>query len=296
MKSWSLPGILLLIALTGQVLSLTRADRARELLPLAVGADYALPPQILKLSALEFDGLLSDVIFLKTLSFYGKTFERTERPRVRESELNWINDSLTAATELDPYFLDPYYLANSTLAWEGDRVKQANLLLEKGAQYRQWDWLLPFYAGFNHYYFLHDNARAAKLLEEAARRSGGNPLLATLAARLSYESNQTESAIIFLEEMLRQATDDYSRREYGQRLTALKDILALEKNVAEYQAKVGRAPTALSDLLEQGIVHGLPREPYGGTYYFDQESKTVRSSTDLGKKAAADKPIKFFNK
>lgn len=284
MKRWMLLGIFLSIILCGQILSLIRADRAKELLPLAVGADYALPPQVLKLSALEFDGLLSDVIFLKTLSFYGKTFERKELPRIRESEYDWINDSLTAASELDPYFMDPYYLANSTLVWGANRVEQANVLLEKGAHYRQWDWLLPFYAGFNHYYFFHDNDKASKLLEEAARRSDGVALLATLAARLSYESNQTENAIIFLEEMLRQATDDYSRREYSQRLTALKDILALKKAVAAYQAKVGWAPTALSELVAQGILFELPREPYGGTYYLDQESGDVRSSTDLGKK------------
>lgn len=287
MKRWALLGIFLTIILSGQILSLIRADRAKELLPLAVGADYALPAQVLKLSALEFDGLFSDVIFLKTLSFYGKTFERKELPRIREAEYDWINDSLTAATELDPYFLDPYYLANSTLVWGGNRVAQANVLLEKGAHYRKWDWLLPFYAGFNHYYFSHDNAKASELLKEAARRSDGVALLATLAARLAYEENETESAIIFLEEMLRQANDDYSRREYGQRLTALKDILALEKAVAEFRTKVGRAPATLTELVTEGILHELPREPYGGTYELDLKSGTVRSSTDLGKKASA---------
>lgn len=286
MSRWVLMGIVLIIVLTGQVLSLTRADKAKDLLPLAVGADYALPPQVLKISALEFDGLLSDVIFLKTLSFYGKTFERKETPRIRESEYDWINDSLTAATELDPYFLDPYYLANSTLVWGGNRVELANVLLEKGAHYRQWDWLLPFYAGFNHYYFLHDNDKATKLLKEAARRSDGNPLLATLAARLSYESNQTESAIIFLEEMLNQATDDYSRREYGLRLTALKDIRMLENAVVLFQEKVGRLPKSIHEIVAQGIITEVPQESYGGTYVLDQESGAVRSSTDFGKKSA----------
>lgn len=288
MKHWSLLGLLLIIALTGQILSLTRADRAKESLPLVVGADYALPAQVLKLSALEFEGLISDVIFLKTLSFYGKTFERNERPRVRESEYDWISDSLTAATELDPYFLDLYYFANSTFAWDGNRVEQANLLLEKGMNYRHWDWLLPFFAGFNHFYFLHDNAKAGKLLEEAARRPGGASL-ATFAARLSYQGNQTESAVIFLEEMLRQATDDYSRRELGKRLNALKDILALEKAVAEFQIRVGREPTSLNELVAKGIFPEIPREPYGGTYELDLKSGTVRSTTDLGKKAPENK-------
>lgn len=283
MKHWLLLGILLIITLGGQLLSLNRADRAKELLPLVVGAEYALPPQVLKLSAGEFKGLLSDVIFLKTLSFYGKTFERTASPRVSELEFDWINDSLTAATDLDPYFLDPYYLANSTLAWEGNRVKQANVLLEKGMDFRQWDWLLPFFAGFNYYYFLHDNANAAKLLEIAARRPGAVPLLATLAARLSFQANQTESAVIFLEEMLRQATDDVSKREYGQRLAALKDILALEQAVAEFQIKEGRAPTKLAELVTLGIIQELPQEPYGGTYSFEPKSGKVLSSTDFGR-------------
>lgn len=285
MKRRVVLGLLLILVLAGQIISLSRADKSKDLLPLAVGADYALPAQVLKLSALEFDGLFSDVIFLKTLSFYGKTFERKETPRIRDSEYDWITDSLTAATELDPYFLDPYYLANSTLAWGGNRIEQANILLEKGTHYRQWDWLPPFYAGFNYYYFLHDNAKAAKLLAEAAKRSDGVALLATLAARLSYESNQTESAIIFLEEMLRQASDDYSRREYGLRLNVLKDILMLEKAVATFQSKIGRTPNTINELVEQGIISEIPRESYGGTYDLDQESGAVRSSSDFGKKS-----------
>lgn len=289
MMRWLLPGIVLVVALGAQIFSQTQADREKSLLPLTVGQDYALPPQVFKLSALEFQGLISDVIFLKTLSFYGKTFERRETPRIRESEYDWLNDSLTAATELDPYFLDPYYLANSTLVWGGDRVEQGNLLLEKGAQFRTWDWVPPFYAGFNYYYFLQDNARASALLKEAAKRSDGVALLATLAARLAYEENETENAIIFLEEMLSQASDEYSRREYGQRLNALKDILALEKSVDVYRSQTGRLPTTLKVLVQEGIIDEIPKEPYGGSYYFEPGSGTVRSSTDLGRKPSEGK-------
>ena len=77
-------------------------------------------------------------------------------------------------------------------------VRETNELLEKGTRYRDWDWNLPFYAGFNNFFFLHDNAKASELLATAAQRPGPSEQLLSLAARLAYTEKKTENAIMFL--------------------------------------------------------------------------------------------------
>ncbi|MBE0500142.1 MAG: hypothetical protein IBX47_01775 [Desulfuromonadales bacterium] len=284
MRSRGLLWLLVPLLLLGQGVILTSAVARREQLPGRGETLYALPSPLLKAMVLEYDGIVSDFIFLRTLVFIGGTFERAERPRVRPQEWDWIRDSLIAATDLDPWFSDPYYLANSEMVWDAGRVLDANLLLEKGVHYRTWDWLPPFMAGFNYYYFLHDNAKAAPLLMESARRPGASPVIATLAARLANASDQTNNAITFLEEMYQLASDDMSRNLLHERLTALLDIQALEKAVAMYRERNGVLPERLENLVTAGVLVRIPVEPYGGRYRLESDGRVV-SSSDFGKRA-----------
>ena len=145
---------LLCILLALHLFTLGRAAHQRKTLPRNVDYSYVLPSPILKITALEFDGLASDFLFLQALVFEGSTFERKERPRVKEWEYRWMYNTLSASTDLDPYFFDPYYFGNANLTWEGNLIRETNTMLDKGSRYRDWDWMLPFYIGFNNFYFL----------------------------------------------------------------------------------------------------------------------------------------------
>ena len=108
------------------------------------GTAFIVPAPILKITALEFDGLVSDVMFLKVLVFMGGTQERNERPLIKDWEWKWMDNVLEASAGLDPYFFDLYYFANANLAWAGNMIRETNRLLEKGSRFRDWDWRLPF--------------------------------------------------------------------------------------------------------------------------------------------------------
>lgn len=276
--------VLLPLLLIGQGVLMSSAASGKARLQGRGENIYALPAPILKGMALEYEGVISDYIFLRTLVYFGQTFERNERPRVHPEEWTWIRDSLSAATDIDPWFLDPYLMANSTLVWEAGLVEETNALLEKGAKYRDWDWLLPFMAGFNAHYFLSDDKQASVLLMEAARRPGASPVIATLAARLANAAEQDVNAIAFLEEMYLQTPDAISRKLIMDRLTALRDIQALSKAVGMFFEKAGHYPEHLEQLVSSGILVRIPNEPYGGYYRLEPGGRVV-SSTDLGKRA-----------
>ncbi|OGW38824.1 MAG: hypothetical protein A2010_03915 [Nitrospirae bacterium GWD2_57_9] len=206
--------------------------------------------------------------------------ERTDTPKVKDWEWKWLYNILDASTGLDPYFLDPYYVANANLTWGAGMVEETNVLLGKGSHYRDWDWQLPFFRGFNYFYFLGKNNEAAQSLLEASRRPGANPLFASLAAKLMFKENKTEEAVLFLEEIVKTTEDNVLKKLYLVRLESLKAILALEQAVAVYKKRYGIAPVKIEALIQKGVLNELPKEPYGGKYYIDPQGaiKTTKES------------------
>jgi hypothetical protein len=274
------PIILLCALLPLHVATLRSAGSEWKALPQGEETAYTIPGPILKLTSLEFDGLAADFMFLRALVFYGSTFERTEKPRVKEWEWRRLYNDLAASTDLDPYFLDPYYFAQANLTWEGNLVRETNLLLEKGSQYRDWDWMLPFYVGFNHFYFLKENDQASVYLMEASRRPGATPLIASLATRLALKGKRTENAIFFLKEMLRREEDEEVKKSYRLRLEALSGILALERAVELFREKFEYFPTSLDSLVEAGLISKIPIDPYGGKFFISYDG-SIGTTSDL---------------
>ncbi|MDP2682110.1 MAG: hypothetical protein Q8P28_04775 [Deltaproteobacteria bacterium] len=276
----ALPIILILLLFPVHASIISKVTEGKKLLPKGEDTSYVLPSPILKIMALEFDGLASDYAFLQGLVFFGSTFERKERPRLKEWEWRWFYNILNASTDLDPYFLDPYYVAQAHLIWEGNMVRETNTLLEKGSRYRDWDWNIPFYIGFNHFYFLQNNEEGAVYLMEASKRSGSPSLLPQLAARLMYKANRTENAIIFLQEMLLRTDDENTKKMYGMRLNALKAILFLERAASVYEDRFKTRPETLNDLLAKNIIKEIPKDPYGGKFYIDKDG-SIKTTSEL---------------
>jgi hypothetical protein len=279
-----LPIVFLFLAGLIHVFSLGKAADAMKKLP--QGDDYSivLPSPILKIATLEYQGFASDVLFLKSLVFIGETQERKEKPRVKEWEWQWWFKMLDVATDLDPYFFDPYFYANAFLPWDAHMTEETNRLLEKGSRYRDWDWMLPFFIGFNDFFFLQKDAEAAPYLMEASRRPGGDLMYASIAARLAFKENRIETAIFFLEETARRTDDESLKKKYETRIEALRSIVAIERGVSLYNKKFGRMPSTVDELVGRNILAKLPVDPYGGTYYIAKDGKiksTASSELDL---------------
>jgi hypothetical protein len=256
-----------------------QAARAWSTLPQADEPSFVLPTPVLKITALEFDGVASDVLLIRALMFIGSTQERAEISDVKKAEWKWFYDTLNASTDMDPYFEDAYYLSNAILTWDAGMVQEANMLLVKGSRYRTWDADLPFFLGFNHFYFLKDNKTASEYLMDASRRPGAKPLFANLAVKLASQENRTESAINFMKEMIGKTEDKVLLKKYETRLRALEATFSLEKGVERYRRKFGRLPHRIEDLVDKHVIDRVPDDPYHGSFYLG-ENGVVRSTND----------------
>ncbi len=257
---------LLTILVTLHVFLLGKAGIERKTLPSDAGGGFVIPSPVLKITSLEFKGIVSDLLFINVMVFKGSKYERKEQSRMTSEEWQWFDKTLNASTDLDPYFVDPYVFANANMTWEGGMIRETNALLEKGTQYRDWDWMLPFFAGFNSFFFLHDNAKAAEYLMTASRRPGPSEQLVSFAARLEYKDKKTENAILFLEAIEKKTEDERLKKEYDTRIRALQARLILERSVSAYKERFNRVPISLQQIIEKGIVKEIPKDPYGGKF------------------------------
>lgn len=281
MKAFLL-AVCIIVIFLGQSLMQQSLDEKYSALPEPETASV-LPAEFLEVASIEYKSLVADLFFLKALNRFGRTLERSDSNIVGEHVEDWewrlMFDEVKLSACLDPYFLDPYYFANAIITHHQPFLSPVTQLLEEGAEAREWDWELPFYAGFNHFFFLNQPLKASNWLMVAAQRpTSKSTLLSTLAARLAYEGQATENAIIFLNQMLQSASDETTKSVYRDRLESLEGVYVLEKAIAIYRQNFEKDPERLDDLVVAKILKKLPVDPYGGTYYLDGENRVKTTS------------------
>jgi tetratricopeptide (TPR) repeat protein len=201
--------------------------------------------------------------------------------KVTEEAGHWIYRALDVITTLDPKFVRVYEAGGVALVTLVVLVEESNRILEKGIQYNPDYWALPFLLGFNYYFELHDDAKAADYIAKASRLQGAPEYLAQLAARLYVSAREPQIAIDFLAQMYEQTSDENVKSVLERRLKEVvveRDLQLLEGTLSRYRARYRRPPERLEDLVGPGLLRALPREPFGGRYLYDPQTQTVRSS------------------
>ena len=187
---------------------------------------------------------------------------------------------IQTVVQFDPRFKVPYLLGGLILGDSRAHVQEALKILDQGRANHPGDWRFPFYVGYLHYFSLGDPVEGGKALESAAKIDGSPPYLPLLAARMLSEGRKPETALRFLNEMMRQERDPARLEVLGRRIrvvVAERDMQWLESAVEAYQEKTGRLPKELSDLVREGMIDQIPEEPNGGRYLLSPDGQ-IRST------------------
>ena len=241
---------------------------------------YVPPASIVKILGQDLSMLVADWAIVDTMFYYGTLIDPvfSKEQRFKVDYLQLYNHMLRSA-RLDPYNKDIYYFSQAVFTWEIGRIKEVNALLEHGMQYRAWDEQLPFFAGFNSFYFLKDYSGASDYLIEAYKRSG-NAFYARLASRFLRRSGRTEAAIAFLQDQLDEAKDPALRERFLRRLRTFETIFIVEQAVRGYEKNKGNRPRSINDLLTEGYLHAVPKDDFGGKIFLDEKG-AVQSESGL---------------
>ena len=272
LKSYSYIMILLLL-ITGYTFSFQQVKLYRERFKRKESVHYLPQIEILNILSLDYKGLVSKLLFFKTLVYYGEHMDSRIMP-----DWKWMYQALNASTILDPYNIDSYYFTQAVLTWDANLIKETNLILERGEKYRAWDFYIPFFMGFNYFYFLKDNKNAALHFDRAARI---NPTLIDYAIRFHYKANEIPIAIAILKKMYDDIKNEDIRSQIMQRINAYENALILEKAVRVYEERFHELPETIEKLIEEGILSQIPQDPYGGKYYFDKKENIIKTTSNF---------------
>ncbi len=238
---------------------------------------YLPKGEYLRPFTMGYEQLTADILWLQAIQYIGEKKQTT-------TGFKWLYHVLDIVTTLDPKFEYVYLFGGLalTLDLKAGTITESNLLLEKGIKNNPIAWQIPFYLGFNHFYYLDDPVKAAHYIEKASLLQGSPPYLPKLAARMYAEAENPETAISFLSKIYESAQDERIKEDLLERIKELiveRDIIFLERAVAEYNKIYRRQPTNLNDLIEGKILNQLPLEPFKGHYYIDEKTKEIKSST-----------------
>lgn len=237
---------------------------------------YVPQPFILKTLAADQRHSVGAGLVFNVLVYYGTLVEKKRLTAEAPPDHETMQNTLVSASRLDPYNMDIYYFAQA-MAWDFKKVRETTDLLEYGMRYRDWDFYLPFFAGFNYAFFLKDYGAAAPHFAAAARLSGSD-LFTRLASRYMYEAGRTDLAIDYLAVMIKGSKNEAIKKTFQTRYDALVAVRLIEQARDTFQRQTGRLPQSLDELQVQGLLSPLPVDPYGGEFYLEEDG-SVRTTS-----------------
>jgi len=207
---------------------------------------HPLPPVIQKIGLGYLRQLGGEMQFIKASVFFGglkpgrDPLEYTE-PLARH---------FTAAATLHPHFIDTYFLCQATLPYiNKEYARYANDVLAQGIDALPDNFVLPFFAGFNHLYHLDEPLEAARLFHLAAQRPNGPPILEHLANILSAEGGNIYAALIGLRGLYASEKDEQVKMRYAEEITAFEKAVTVLEAIRRHKKLTGAPPAALADLV-----------------------------------------------
>ncbi|MBK5276963.1 MAG: hypothetical protein JJE30_18205 [Desulfuromonadales bacterium] len=233
---------------------------------------------VLRYVSVDHKELVGASLVMKVIMYFGGVAEKQQaNVIVQPPDYARMSGILHGAVQLDPYNMDAYYFAQSFLTWEVKQYQMANNLLDYGMKYRTWDWMLPFFAGFNSAYFLKDYKQAAEYFKRAGEING-NELNISLAGRYMQASGQTELAIAYLGAMEKSERNQAVKKNYQIRLKAFNEVRRIELARDRYKNTEGVLPVTLDTLVRSGLLSPPPSDPYGGQFFLEPDGKVATTS------------------
>ncbi len=262
------------ILITGLHLLQLGLDQQRAAAPKLQRFMYLPQGEYLRIAVLGYRQVVADLLWIQAIQAMGER-------KVTEEAGHWIAHALDVITTLDPRFVRVYEAGGIALTTLVVLPEESNRLLEKGIRHNPEVWNLPFYLGFNYYFELRDDQKAAEYIARASRLPGAPDFLVGFAVRLYASARTPQNAIDFLAQVYAQTSDDNVKRALERRLKEVvveRDLQLLEGAIGRYRELYKRVPTRLEELVGPGLLRELPREPFGGRYLYDPQTQSVQSS------------------
>lgn len=162
------------------------------------------PPASLVYFTFGYREPMADMFWIRSI----QDFDYCEKPLAKNlcQGKGWLFKTLDLVTELSPFFRMAYSAGGMALTIVISDIEGASRLFDKGVARLPKDWVILYKASYQALHEEHDSAKAAKLMEQAARY-GAPDWVYLLSTRLYTEAGKREMAERLLAEMEHSALD-----------------------------------------------------------------------------------------
>lgn len=217
--------------------------------------------------------LFANLLWLRAVQYMGD-------PKADQRGWEKLRPLVDVITDLDPHHGYAYQTTGNMLSASG-RLADSNAILEKGTRTNPNRYILPFHRAVNAFMYAGDYVEAGRWFEIAARTPGAPPHLREYVLAMYAKGDTAEAAVSFLQRLREEAQDDESRRALDRQIKRAileRDATRIEEAAAEWRRRhFGIGVVALESLVAEGLLPSVPADPFGGTYYLDDDGR-VRST------------------
>ena len=267
--------IVIFALITGVGLSLLKKEQLKELSQAQLAEQEALylpNGNALKLLSAGYHNALADYFWFSTINYFGKHY-RSDR------SYKWLAHRCSLIQELDPIYMQVPEFCALILAFEAQDAKAARSVLQKAIQANPDKWRLHYLLGMNYLMFTKDAVKARNAFVTGAKKPDAEPFLVRLAAKQSFNLNEPELALQFLEDAIKNANSSEQKqalfKHYQKTFQEIR-IKQLEDLKTQFESMRNKPLQNLQELLELGINSKLLVDPFGGRYYLDEQSRAIK--------------------
>ena len=230
--------------------------------------------KLVKEMSLEYAPLLADIYWTRVVQYYGNK-------RVRgQTNLDLLWPLLDITTTLDPNLLIAYrfgamFLSQAAPSGAG-RPDLAVQLIERGIQANPEYWRLYEDLGFVYYFDLMDYQKASAAFLEGSKKPNAQLWMKVMAARVAAEGESFETSMFLWKDIYDSTVDPSVKKNALQHLQLLKakeDCKQIDARASEYARRFGKRPARMNDLVQAGLIRGIPGDPLGFAYVFGEDGK-----------------------
>ncbi len=211
--------------------------------------------------------VIADLLWLRCIEYTSQEWRG-------DFKFTWLEQMCRTITNLDPHFHDVYAWGGMALAMLKQDNDASIELLKDGIRHHPNSWELPFEIGRTYVLNRHDEPRGAIYLAMAVATGHAPEYVMNWTEDLQGIHGLYEVERSMWQDILDNSDEEHMRELASRKLQELnlREVADVLTDLAtQYAAKHGSPPTSLEDLERAQFIQGIPVDPLGGTFIFDEE-------------------------
>ncbi len=222
---------------------------------------------VVKRLSLEYAPLMGAIYWTRVVQYFG------EKHRLHDRNLELLWPLLDVTTTLDPHLLVAYRFGAMFLSDAPPRgAGQPDLavkLLERGLKENPEYWRFYQDLGNVYYFDKKDYAKAAEEYTKGSNYPGAPVWMKVMAAKIAAEGESLDTSYFLWKQIYDTAADEQIKKNaetHLKLLTVELDTRAIDRLADEYERQTGRRAAKMNELVQAGLLKGVPQDPEGYPY------------------------------